>query len=49
MYEIWSLGHKPYENSTNPEVRDYESVRSTDPDKSRRRLQPTRCLVFRNG
>ena len=20
MYEIWSLGHKPYESYTNPEV-----------------------------
>ena len=21
MYEIWSLGHKPFENHTNPEVK----------------------------
>ena len=22
MYEIWSLGHKPFEGKTNPEVKD---------------------------
>ena len=26
MYEIWSLGHKPFEGKTNPEVREYNKV-----------------------
>ena len=26
MYEIWSLGHKPFEGYTNPDVRTINSI-----------------------